>query len=111
MAQDLTGKEVRAQANNDGLLNTEPAVARGAIISIVGAVATVLVVSGVLDEGQKQTLEENAGTIAVAILLILPILQSIWTRFAVWSPRTAAKVAVENAEAPAGAAPTLMPPP
>ena len=108
---DKTGAAVVAQANDDGLLNTEPAIARGAVIALVGAVGTVLVVAGVLDEGQKQVLEENAGTIAVALLTIVPILQAVWTRFAVYSPRTAAGIAVENATSPIGSAPTLEPPP
>lgn len=107
---DKTGAAVVAQANDDSILNTEPAVARGAVIALVGAVGTVLVVAGVLDEGQKRTLEENAGTIAVAVLTIVPILQAVWTRFAVYSPRTAAGIAVENATSPSPV-PTLEPPP
>jgi hypothetical protein len=105
------GQEVNAQARDNSLFNTEPAVVRGGVISIVGALATLLVVGGVLDPGQKQQLEDNAGTIAVAVMVILPILQSVWTRFAVYSPRSAAKVAVVNAARPAGDAPTLNPPP
>jgi hypothetical protein len=105
------GQEVNAQAKDNSLLNTEPAVVRGAVISVVGALATLLVVGGVLDESQKRQLEDNAGTIAVAVMLILPILQSVWTRFAVYSPRSAAQVAVANAAQPAGALPTLDPPP
>jgi hypothetical protein len=108
---EKTGGEVVAQSRDNSLLNTEPAVVRGAVISIVGALATLLVVSGVLDADQKRQLEENAGTIAVAVLVIIPILQGIWTRFGVWSGKTAAGIAVENAHAPVGAAPTLMPPP
>lgn len=108
---DKTGREVVRQANDSSWLNSEPSVVRGAVISVVGAIATLLVVGGVLDQDQKRQLEENAGTIAVAVLVILPILQSIWTRLAVYSPRTAAKIAVENATLPSGAAPTLAPPP
>jgi hypothetical protein len=43
--------------------------------------------------------------------VILPILQAVWTRFSVWSGKTVAEIAVENAHAPVGAAPTLAPPP
>ncbi len=111
MSDQKAGVEVREQARDSSLFNAEPAVVRGAVISIVGAIATLLVVSGVLDPDQKKQLEENAGTIAVAVLVILPILQSIWTRFAVYSPRSAAKIAVTNATAPAGAVPVLDPPP
>ena len=111
MTEQKTGAAVVAQARDNSVWNTEPAVARGAVISIVGAAATVLVVGGILDAGQKQQLEDNAGTIAVAVLTIVPILQAVWTRFGVWSGRTAAKIAVENATSPVGAAPTLTPPP
>jgi NADH:ubiquinone oxidoreductase subunit 6 (subunit J) len=108
---EKTGGAVIAQSRDNSLLNTEPAVVRGAVISIVGALATLLVVGGVLDADQKRQLEENAGTIAVAVLVILPILQAVWTRFSVWSGKTVAEIAVENAHAPVGAAPTLAPPP
>jgi uncharacterized membrane protein len=111
MAEQKAGGEVVAQAGDNSIWNAEPAVVRGAVISIVGLVATLLVMSGVLTPEQKQQLEDNAGTIAVAVLLILPILQSIWTRLAVYSPRSAAKIAMSNASKPAGAAPTLDPPP
>jgi hypothetical protein len=111
MTDQKTGAEVKEQARDTSLLNTEPAVVRGAVISLVGAFAAVLVAFGVLDESQKQTLVDNAGTIAVAIMVILPILQGVWTRFAVYSPRSAAKIAVENAGQPASAQPTLDPPP
>lgn len=111
MAEPKTGVDVIEQAQDNSLWNTEPAVARAAVISVVGAGGTILVVFGILDNDQKQALAENAGTIAVAILAIVPIAQAVWTRVATYSPRTAAKIAVENAEAPAGAAPTLLTPP
>lgn len=109
--QNLTGHEVREQAQDPGILNTEPAVVRGAVISAVGAIATILVVLGVLTEEQKTVLQDNAGAIALAVITILPILQAIWTRASVYSPRTAAKVAVANADSPVLAPPTLLPPP
>jgi predicted aspartyl protease len=105
------GGAVVEQARDTSWLNAEPAVVRGAVISVVGALATLLVVGGILDQDQKKQLEENAGTIAVAVMIILHILQSIWTRFAVYSPKSAATIAVVNAAAPAGAVPTLDPPP
>lgn len=108
---EVRGEAVIEQANDNSILNTEPAVVRGAVVSLVGAVGTVLVISGAISPEQKQVLEENAGTIAVAAMTILPILLSIWQRFSVYSPRTAARIAVENAVQPAGAAPTLMTPP
>ena len=117
MADDQkVGGEVREQAADNSFFNTEPAVARGAVIAVVGAIATLGVVAGVLDPGQKEALEENAGTIAVAALVILPILQAVWTRInllipGTYSPRSAAKIAVANAAKPENASPTLDPPP
>jgi hypothetical protein len=111
MVEPTTGREVRDQARDNSFLNTEPAIARGAVIAGVGAVGTILVVFGVLDNAQKDALAENAGTIVVAILAIVPIVQAVWTRLAVYSPRTAARIAVENASLPVGAAPTMAPPP
>jgi hypothetical protein len=121
MGEPTSGFAVREQAQDNSFLNTEPAVARGAAISLVGAVGTILVVFGVLDNTQKEALADNAGTIVVAILAILPIVQAAWTRIAVYSPRTAAKIAVQNADAsvsatqewgaPASATPTMLTPP
>lgn len=106
-----SGRAVIEQSRDNGWLNRDPAVVRGAVISAVGAIATLLVVAGWLDASQKQVLEDNAGTIALAVLTIIPILQAIWTRASVYSPRTAAKIAVVNAAKPEGASPTLVPPP
>ncbi len=111
MTDTKTGGEVVRQANDNSLLNSEPAVVRGAVISVVGLLATLLVMSGILDQSQKQALEDNAGSIAVAVVMILPILQSIWVRFSVYSPRSAARVAVENANSLPGTAATLDGPP
>ena len=119
MTERKTGTEVVDQAQDASIWNTEPAVVRGVVISIVGAVGTILVVFGWLDADQKQQLEENAGTIAVAVLVIVPILQGLWTRLAAYAPRTAAEIAVENTDAAYAAgqvgatkpAPTLAPPP
>ncbi len=111
MSESKVGAEVVRQANDDSWENSEPAVVRGAVISVVGLLATLLVMSGILDQSQKQTLEDNAGSIAVAVVLILPILQSIVTRLAVYSPRSAARVAIENANSLPGTAATLDGPP
>jgi hypothetical protein len=108
MVEPTTGREVREQAQDNSFLNTEPAIARGAVIAAVGAIGTVLVVLGVLDESQKEALAENAGTIVVAILAILPIVQALWTRISVYSPRSAARIAVESA---AVGVPSMVPPP
>lgn len=111
MTETKTGEEVREQARDPSWLNRDPAIVRGAVISLVGAVATVLVVAGVLDTEQKRVLEDNAGIIALAVLTVVPIVQAAWTRASVYSPRTAAKIAVANAALPSGAQPSLVTPP
>lgn len=111
MTEPKTGSAVVEQAQDNSIWNTEPAVARGVVISVVGAGSAILVVFGVLDNDQKQVLAENAGTIAVSVLAIVPIVQAVWTRFGVWSGRTAARVAIDNAYSAIGAAPTLEGPP
>jgi hypothetical protein len=110
MAEQKVGLAVVAQAQDNSIWNTEPAVARGAVIALVSAVGGVLVVTGILDNEQKEALSQNAGTIAFAALTIVPILQAVWTRFGAWSGRSVAKIALENAVRPSGVA-TLEPPP
>lgn len=111
MAQNPTRSEVVAQANNDSPLNTDPALVRGAVVGIVGAVASILVIGGYVDEGQKSALVDNVGVIVPAVLVIASVIQAVWTRLAVYSPRSAARIAIENANAPAGSPPSLAPPP
>lgn len=111
MAQNPTPLEVIKQAGDNSITNTDPALVRGAVVGIVGAVASILVIGGYIDEGQKQALVDNVGVIVPAVLVIASIVQAVWTRFAVYSPRTAAKIAVVNAAQPSGSAPTLIPPP
>lgn len=111
MAQNPSPAEVRAQANDSSPLNTDPALVRGAVVGIVGAVASILVIGGYIDEGQKQALVDNVGVIVPAVLVIASVIQAVWTRLAVYSPRTAARIAVVNAAQPSGSAPTLLSPP
>jgi hypothetical protein len=121
MVEPTSGVAVRAQARDNSFLNTEPAVARGAVISAVAGIGGLLVAFGVIDNDQKEVLSQNAGTIAFAALTIVPIIQAIWTRIAVYSPRTTARIAVLNADAsasatrewgaPTSAAPTMLTPP
>ncbi len=111
MAQNPTPAEVVAQARDTSILNTDPALVKGTIVGIVGAVASILVIGGYIDEGQKQALVDNVGVIVPAVLVIASIVQSVWIRATVYSPRTAAKIAVVNAALPSGSGPTLIPPP
>lgn len=103
--------EVLAQATDNSVWNTDPALVKGAVVGIVGAVASILVIGGYIDDGQKQQLVDNAGILVPAAFAVISILQAIWIRFSVYSPRTAAKIAVVNARQPAGSEPTLLSPP
>ena len=104
----LTGHEVVEQAHDNSIFNTDPALVRGAVVGIVSAVASILVIGGYIDEAQKQALSENAGIIIPAFFAIAAVVQAAWTRAGVYSPRSAAKVAVESA---VKGSPTLAPPP
>jgi hypothetical protein len=108
---DLSGHEVVQQARDNSITNTDPAMVRGAVVGIVTAVGSILVIGGYISEDQKQALADNAGVIVPALFAIAAVVQAIWTRMSVYSPRTAAKIAVANAVAPAGSPPTLAPPP
>lgn len=106
-----TTTEVIEQAHDNSLPNTEPAIVAGAVVGIVGAVGSILVIGGYIDADQKKALEDSAGQIVPAVIVIAAIVQAIITRVRAYSPRTAARIALVNAKAPAGAAPTLIGPP
>jgi len=108
---DMTGHEVVQQANDNSPGNTEVALVRGAVVGIVTVVGSMLVLGGYIDESQKQAIIDNVGVIVPAVLALAAIVQALWTRMGVYSPRSAAQIAVENAKAPAGTPPTLAPPP
>lgn len=107
---DLNGREVIQQAADNSVGNTEPALVRGAVVGVVTVVGSILVLGGYIDESQKQSLIDNIGVIIPAVFAIAAVVQAFWTRFGVYSPRSAAKIAVLNAS-PATIAPTLAPPP
>jgi hypothetical protein len=107
----LTGHPVVKLANDSSLGNSEPALITGSVVGIVGAVASVLVIGGYIDPNQSQQLKDAAGQLVPAVLIIAAIIQAIITRLHVYSPKSAAQVAVMNAAAPAGTPPSLDPPP
>lgn len=102
-----TGGEVVEQARDNSFTNREPAVVAGAVVGVVGAVGSILVIGGYIDEGQKQALADNAGIIVPAVFAIAAVIQTAWTRAKAYSPRSAARIAVANAAAPAGTPPIL----
>jgi hypothetical protein len=108
---EISGHEVTKQANDNSITNTEPAIVAGAVVGIVGAVGSILVIGGYIDEGQKNALADSAGQIVPAVFVIAAIVQAVITRMRAYAPRTAARIAVANATAPAGTPPTLQSPP
>jgi hypothetical protein len=111
MTDALTGHPVVKIANDASLPNTEPALITGSVVGIVGAAASILVIGGYIDADQSQQLKDAAGQLVPAVLIIVAIIQAVITRLHVYSPKSAANVAVINANAPAGSAPILAPPP
>lgn len=109
--EQKVGGAVHAQASDNSLMNTEPAAAAGAVVGIVGAVGSILIIGGYADNAQIDALKNSAGVIVPACFVIAATVQAIWTRFKAYSGRSAARIAVVNATAPAGAVPILDPPP
>lgn len=107
---DLTGHDVIKQANDNGIFNTNAAAATGAIVGGVGAIGSILVIGGWIQPPEVEQLKGAAGQIVPACFLIAAIVQGVWTRYLVWSGRSAARIAVENAK-PTTTVPTLAPPP
>jgi hypothetical protein len=112
---DKTGQAVVAQANDDGLMNKDPLVVKAAVVGVVTSVLVALGAFGLVTEGQRTTIIHAVGEITYYVFVLLPIVVSLatalWARLSVYAPRTAARIAVLNAEKPAGAAPTLITPP
>lgn len=111
MTDVITGHEVVRQATDNSPMNTEPAMVAGAVVGIVGAVGSILVIGGYIDEGQRKALQDSAGQIVPAVFVIAAIAQAIFTRMRAYSPRSAAQIAIVNAKAPAGTPATLIGPP
>ena len=93
-----TPKDVREQASDGNVLNTEPAVVKGAVIAFIGAIGAIAVIGGWLTNDEVKQLQDQAGIIIPALFVVLSIVQAIWTRASVWSPRSAARAAVASAE-------------
>jgi nitrate/nitrite transporter NarK len=111
MTDALTGRDVVAVAADSSLPNTEAALVAGSVVGIVGALGSILVIGGYIDASQSKALQDSAGQIVPALFVIAAIVQAVWTRMKVYSARSAARVAVANAAAPAGTPPSLAPPP
>ena len=108
---ETRGAAVVEQANDHSILNTNPALTIGAVVSSIIAVAVLLVSFGIITDDQRRAVEAQALPIITLLFILIPLMQGIITRERVYSPRTAAVIAVTNAKQPAGAPPTLAPPP
>jgi len=107
MSDAITGHPVVRQSEDNSLTNTEPAVLTGAIVGIIGAIGAVLVIGGWIDQQAADELKTQAGILVPSIFIVLGIVQGLITRMQAYSPRSAARIAVDNAASPAGTPPTL----
>ena len=90
--------EVVSVATSDSIWNREPVATKAAIVGVAGAVGSVLVISGVLTEAEKVQLIDSLGVIVGAAFLIAPIIAAAWGRASVNSPKTSAKLAIQNVD-------------
>ncbi len=111
MVDQKRGGEVVAQSRDGSLTNTEPVMVRNAVVGIVSAVLSILVMGGYIYPGERTGIEEQVGIIVPAVLVLAQIISGVWSRMGAYSPRSAAKIAVANAAKPAGAVPAMDPPP
>lgn len=103
------------QARDNSLMNTEPLVAKAAVVGVVTSICIALGAFGLVTEEQRNIIVEQVGNITFGVFVLLPLivslLNALWGRLSAFSPRTAARVAVINASRPAGSEPTLLSPP
>jgi peptidoglycan/LPS O-acetylase OafA/YrhL len=110
-----TGEEVRAQAADNSIFNTEPVVAKAAVVGVVTSALVALGAFGLVTEEQRTIIIEQVGNITYGLFVLLPFVISIgtalWQRVSAYAPRTAALIALANLRKPPGSEPTLLSPP
>lgn len=115
MSEIKTGSEVVEQARDTSFWNTEPLVAKAAVTGFTGSALIALGAFGLVTEDQRTIIVEQVGNITYGVFVLVPmgisVATAIWARLSTFSPRTAAKIAIVNANLPAGSAPTLLTPP
>lgn len=103
------------QAQDNSIWNTDPLVAKAAVVGFVSSVLIALGAFGLVTEEQRLVIIEQVGNITFGVFVVLPLiislLTALWSRLSVYSPRTAARIAVFNAAKPAGSDPSLLSPP
>ena len=115
MVDAKSGNAVRLQALDNSFWNTDPLIAKAAVVGFLGSVLLALGAFGIVSEEQRLLIIEQVGNITYGIFVVLPIVVSlvtaVWARLSVFSPRSAAQIAVSNAAKPTGAEPSLPTPP
>jgi uncharacterized membrane protein len=103
------------QSRDNSWWNRDPLVVKAAVVGFATSIAVALGAFGLITEEQRDIIITQVGNITVGVVVLAPLVISLvtalWARLSVFSPRTAAKIAVLNASRPAGSEPTLLSPP
>jgi hypothetical protein len=107
-----TGDEVREIAVDNGIMNTEPLVAKAAVVGVATSLLVALGAFGLVTEEQRTVIIEQVGNVTYGLFVIAPFVISIgtalWGRLSTFAPRTAARIAIANLRQPPLSEPTLL---
>jgi hypothetical protein len=108
----ITGDEVRAQAADNSIMNTEPIVAKNTVVGFTTSLLVALGAFGLVTEEQRSIIIEQVGVVTYGLFVLLPLVittvSALWSRLSAFAPRTAALIALANLRKPPGAEPTLL---
>lgn len=107
MSEAQTGHEVVAQAADNSITNTDPVALSQTIMQIIGVVVAFAVFKGFIQPEEGAFITAQSLILVGAIISIAAFIGAALGRSRAYSPRSAAKVAVLNAESPVGAPPVL----
>jgi hypothetical protein len=103
--------DVVRQSLDTSIMNTEPVVAKAAVVGVVGSVLLALAAFGIVTEEQRLVIIEQIGNITYGLFTLLPIaftiISAVWGRLSAFSPKRAAGIAVVNSVQPPSVTPTL----
>jgi hypothetical protein len=111
MTDALTGHEVVRQAADDSLGNTEPVALTQTIMQIIGVVVAVLVFKGYIQPNEGAFITAQSVVLIGAIISLSAFVGAALGRARAYAPRSTARVAIANANLPAGSPPVLTTPP